>query len=163
MNKEEYYNYLQSEEWQKKRNIILEKSGGRCQLCDSNKSVQVHHRSYKRLRTEDELLDLIALCKSCHEITTFQIQKIKPAKEKPKCNIIKFKQEDVYIVLTDSLLNGLKTSKGGYTAATINALGVRLLRKGWKRHLVGSRISDVQYQKAKNGITEKGKKLMQTR
>jgi len=61
----EYANYLQSYEWKRKHDYIMNKYGFRCILC-FKPAVNVHHLTYKRIYLEDER-DLVALCKSCHE------------------------------------------------------------------------------------------------
>ncbi len=61
-----YPEYLQTPEWAKKRQQILERDGGRCRICDSSESLNVHHRTYERRGNED-LNDLTTLCRRCHE------------------------------------------------------------------------------------------------
>jgi hypothetical protein len=61
-----YREYLNSDEWRIKREIILDRAERMCQLCGSTERLNVHHRSYKRLRTPEEHRDLIVLCNSCH-------------------------------------------------------------------------------------------------
>lgn len=60
-----YRLYLQSEEWKKKRNQVIERDNGFCRRC-SNKGTDVHHLHYNNIYNED-LNDLILLCRSCHE------------------------------------------------------------------------------------------------
>lgn len=62
-----YAEYLQTPEWQEMRRFALEAAGHRCQVCNSAKSLQVHHRTYER-RGHEDLQDLTVLCKSCHEL-----------------------------------------------------------------------------------------------
>ena len=46
-----------------------ERAGHRCQMCNAQpRFLHAHHRTYDRLEKEGELDDLIALCKTCHEI-----------------------------------------------------------------------------------------------
>ena len=61
----EYESYLKSDEWNRKRSVIMKKYDSICVLC-FNKAVNVHHLTYDRIYLEDER-DLIPLCKSCHE------------------------------------------------------------------------------------------------
>lgn len=61
-----YIEYLQSNYWKVKRRLALGRSKFRCQLCNSDKKLNVHHRSYDDLGEED-IRDLITLCKECHE------------------------------------------------------------------------------------------------
>lgn len=61
-----YGDYLKTDEWKAKRDATVERDGGRCRLCYSEKNLQVHHRTYSRRGNED-LNDLTTLCKECHE------------------------------------------------------------------------------------------------
>lgn len=61
-----YAEYLQTDHWKRMRAKILRRDEYRCRLCNSQESIEVHHRSYVRLWCEDQI-DLITLCDSCHE------------------------------------------------------------------------------------------------
>lgn len=61
-----YPEYLQTPEWQERRLRILERDGYRCQVCNSPKYLNVHHRDYTR-RGYEEDSDLTTLCKACHQ------------------------------------------------------------------------------------------------
>jgi len=63
--KEKYYNYLQSPEWDEKRKAKLKEADFRCQLCNAEDKLSVHHRTYERV-FEELQSDLIALCSRCH-------------------------------------------------------------------------------------------------
>jgi len=65
--KNEYYNYIHSKEWKKKRNHALNFYGYNCCLCGSRKKIHVHHRNYKNLFKET-MQDLILLCQPCHKL-----------------------------------------------------------------------------------------------
>lgn len=60
-----YSKYLLSEHWLSIRKRTLKKSGYRCQLCNKQDSLDVHHRTYERLGHEN-YNDTIALCRECH-------------------------------------------------------------------------------------------------
>lgn len=62
-----YNTYLASQEWRWKREEVLARAGGLCEVegCRS-KAEQVHHTTYERVGNE-ALEDLLALCSSCHE------------------------------------------------------------------------------------------------
>lgn len=64
--KERYREYLQSEDWNRKRLSKLQEAGYRCQLCNRQDALNVHHRTYDRVFIELPE-DLIALCSKCHE------------------------------------------------------------------------------------------------
>ena len=63
----DYYSYLQSNEWKTLRAQALKRDGYRCQMCDSGTNLQAHHVSYEHLHTDEELDDVVTLCKECHE------------------------------------------------------------------------------------------------
>ena len=62
----EYDQYLSSNHWQELRKIKLQEAENRCQLCYSDKRLNVHHRTYIR-KGKEKLSDLIVLCKRYHE------------------------------------------------------------------------------------------------
>lgn len=62
-----YSVYLQTKVWQKKRKIVLENDCHRCRLCNSNKHLEVHHRTYESIGIE-KFTDLITLCHECHSV-----------------------------------------------------------------------------------------------
>lgn len=61
----DYKEYLQSEQWQKRRNEALINDGFRCKICKSEENLNVHHLTYERLGEEKDE-DLIVLCERCH-------------------------------------------------------------------------------------------------
>jgi len=61
----EYEEYLMSEKWNEKRKQALERAQYRCQVCNSSRTLHVHHRTYARIYNED-IEDLTVLCVECH-------------------------------------------------------------------------------------------------
>jgi hypothetical protein len=61
----DYQLYLKSEHWRSRRLLALETAKHRCQLCNSTKRLDVHHRTYARLGNEAPE-DLTVLCRRCH-------------------------------------------------------------------------------------------------
>jgi hypothetical protein len=61
-----YEEYLQTEEWQEKREQALERDGHCCRACNSGEKLEVHHRTYARRGNED-LGDLTTFCDQCHK------------------------------------------------------------------------------------------------
>ena len=63
-----YPQYLASEEWKARRKRHLRSVGYRCQVCNAQGVVlDVHHRTYLR-RGEEHYTDLLALCRTCHDL-----------------------------------------------------------------------------------------------
>lgn len=60
-----YREYLSSEEWNARRTLALTRVEFRCQLCNSEERVEVHHRTYERIGRELPT-DLTVLCHACH-------------------------------------------------------------------------------------------------
>ena len=72
-----YRDYLASPHWQKVRMEAIKRAKYCCQLCNSRKRLEVHHRTYERLGRELPE-DVIALCDGCHEIFHKQQKLYKP-------------------------------------------------------------------------------------
>ena len=47
-----YRKYLRTPEWQERRSRALSRAHGRCQTCNGDKHLEVHHRTYERLGEE---------------------------------------------------------------------------------------------------------------
>ena len=67
MDKIQYGEYLKSKHWMEKRKKALDRAKYRCQICNCNKSLQVHHRNYSDIGNE-RICDLTVLCDECHGI-----------------------------------------------------------------------------------------------
>ena len=62
-----YSEYLKTEGWKVRRAKALARAEHRCQVCNSDKRLEIHHRTYERLGHERDA-DLIALCHDCHTL-----------------------------------------------------------------------------------------------
>jgi hypothetical protein len=60
-----YVDYLESPEWWNVRMCALHAAGWRCEVCNTDDELVVHHRAYER-RGEEVLEDLTVLCRDCH-------------------------------------------------------------------------------------------------
>ena len=60
-----YRDYLKSEEWRIRRDLIKSRDRYRCRLCHSTERLQVHHATYENKGNEKDN-DLITLCGECH-------------------------------------------------------------------------------------------------
>lgn len=58
--------YLKSEEWKRKRYVVLKRDNWKCVICGA-KATEVHHKKYLRKKIGKEPIDwLISICKPCH-------------------------------------------------------------------------------------------------
>jgi len=58
----------------------------------------------------------------------------------------------MHVILTEEIIDSLLTERGGFTGATLNALGITgQPKKGWRRELVGTEISEEKLIEAKSG------------
>lgn len=64
----EYREYLQSVEWKTLRRVAKELAGHKCQLCDSSRGLNVHHRKYPDILGTEPIKDLVVLCEKCHSM-----------------------------------------------------------------------------------------------
>lgn len=76
MNKQQYQEYLKSEHWEKKKEDFFTNRKYRCLLCGSRMKLEVHHLTYKNLGNEKKI-DLVYLCRFCHDKATFSAEKEK--------------------------------------------------------------------------------------
>lgn len=62
---EDHDEYLKTESWRMKRELVLKRDNYLCQGCRSSRAVHVHHLTYENVK--DELLfQLVSLCEECH-------------------------------------------------------------------------------------------------
>lgn len=68
-----YQRYIRSKAFKELREIVLERDGHKCQVCNwcdtepGKRTLSVHHKTYVHLYKEREHLDdLITLCSVCH-------------------------------------------------------------------------------------------------
>jgi 5-methylcytosine-specific restriction endonuclease McrA len=64
----EYYGqYLKSEEWQRKRYVVLNRDNYKCVFCGA-KATQVHHKYYAKKNIGKEPIKwLVSVCEECHK------------------------------------------------------------------------------------------------
>lgn len=63
---------------------------------------------------------------------------------------------DQKVILTRELVEQCRSPVGGFTRATVQALGIKWpLKSGWIDHLVGVEIYRSSFEKAKDGATKK--------
>jgi HNH endonuclease len=68
MSRRDYYIevYLKSDEWQRKRYMVLKRDNWKCVYCGEPAS-EVHHKRYARKNIGKEPIDwLVSICKPCH-------------------------------------------------------------------------------------------------
>lgn len=63
---EDYKKYLQSDQWKERRKGTLIRAFNRCEGCNINGQLDIHHLTYARIFNEP-LSDLMALCQKCHD------------------------------------------------------------------------------------------------
>lgn len=61
-----YREYLQSPLWQRKRLLALKRANFRCQSCNREGRLEVHHTTYAQLGRE-QMHHLLVLCRQCHQ------------------------------------------------------------------------------------------------
>jgi 5-methylcytosine-specific restriction endonuclease McrA len=68
ISRREYYNeYLKSDEWKRKRYVVLKRDNWKCKYCGA-KATQVHHLKYAKYQIGKEPIKwLVSVCASCHK------------------------------------------------------------------------------------------------
>ena len=63
----QYKKYLKSDDWKRKRYVVLKRDNHTCLMC-GDKATQVHHLKYAKYQIGKEPIDwMISICKPCHE------------------------------------------------------------------------------------------------
>ena len=65
----DYYRnvYLKSDEWQRKRYVVMKRDNWRCVYCGA-RATQVHHKRYAKYNIGKEPIEwLVSICISCHD------------------------------------------------------------------------------------------------
>jgi 5-methylcytosine-specific restriction endonuclease McrA len=73
-----YREYLRTPEWTARRIGKIVDADGRCQVCNSPKDLEVHHRTYER-RGAEKWNDLTVLCAECHGLFSAHGKMVKDA------------------------------------------------------------------------------------
>lgn len=63
---EEHNAYLQTPDWRRRRQAVMQRAHGFCEGCGKENATQVHHLSYEHWK-EEFLWELVAICDDCHE------------------------------------------------------------------------------------------------
>lgn len=59
--------YYKSEKWRRKRDYVLKRDSYLCQMCLTNRAIDVHHTTY--IHFGNELTsELISVCRGCHNV-----------------------------------------------------------------------------------------------
>ncbi len=65
----DYYRnvYLKSNDWRRKRYVVLKRDNGKCVYC-GERATQVHHKRYAKKNIGKEPIKwLVSICKPCHD------------------------------------------------------------------------------------------------
>lgn len=78
MSMKEWYHevYLKSDYWKLRRLQIMDDRGYKCELCGSDRHLEIHHSSYDHLWEEYDH-ELFCLCRDCHQLIHNLIKKRK--------------------------------------------------------------------------------------
>jgi 5-methylcytosine-specific restriction endonuclease McrA len=64
--KDYYRKYLQSDDWKRKRYIVLKRDNWSCVYCGA-RATQVHHKRYAKKNIGKEPIEwLVSVCNNCH-------------------------------------------------------------------------------------------------
>ena len=66
MSKRDKIEYMKSDKWSAKRELVLKRDCYKCCSCNNTSNLEVHHLTYKRLGNE-RLKDLAVVCRTCHQ------------------------------------------------------------------------------------------------
>jgi len=63
--RQRYSEYLQTDAWKERRQLVLQRAGGLCEGCRQEPASEVHHLTYDHIGSEF-LWELVAICRWCH-------------------------------------------------------------------------------------------------
>jgi hypothetical protein len=167
-----YAQFLRTAYWFAVSHVAKARAGMRCQVSNSSEKITVHHRTYENHGSEHLFMnDLTVLCENCHGLFHGHMEP-RPVDRKQKSpkprrvRVIEHTQAEITVpsgdvfILNQELLNACMTVAGGFTNATIKALGVPIpLRSGWTKRLIGTVVTRENYQRAVQGKFIYGDKL----
>lgn len=58
--------YLKSDQWKRKRHVVLKRDNWRCKYCGAY-ATQVHHKKYAKTIGKEPIKWLVSICESCHD------------------------------------------------------------------------------------------------
>lgn len=64
-----YHEYLKTQEWKDKRELVLMRDNYKCQSCLVRTAEEIHHLTYEHCYNEP-LYELVSLCVVCHQHIT---------------------------------------------------------------------------------------------
>lgn len=67
LHKAAYHEYLNSPEWEERRQKVLLRDAYTCRICGSEEDLRVHHLTYDR-KYNEPLYDLVTVCDRCHKL-----------------------------------------------------------------------------------------------
>lgn len=119
-----YHVHLKSQYWRDVTEIVKKRDGGRCRLCNSRSSLQVHHRTYDHIGVEMEHLDdLTTLCAYCHN-AFHEIAKKKIVDRNYEMTLVDDKISKRIMYCSDSF-------------KWMQANGINPKSSGWKKRCIG--------------------------
>ena len=124
---EAYYNYLKTDKWKHIAEIVKKRASYRCQLCNTDEKLVVHHRTYDNVFDElNHLGDLICLCAAHHELCHFpptfkEVERNKrkflvvpskpPRRPKPSASVVAGQAGHVFSVARDFAMSDLNRDR----------------------------------------------------
>jgi len=77
-----YEQFLNSELWDDRKTKLFGEYNKACEICSSEKVVQVHHNNYMQILGEERNKDLTILCRDCHNLFHSKSHVKDPSKHK---------------------------------------------------------------------------------
>jgi hypothetical protein len=165
-----YRYFLETAYWFAVSSVVKSNAGMRCNVCNSDYKIQVHHRTYDNHGYEHKHMnDLVVLCDYCHGLfhghktPEYKVEKLGAPRTSTKIKLprnftVPHSEDDIQIpdgdgpiVLTMELIDKCRAN-GSFTNATMRAFGITYKPKsGWVDSLVGKTFSRQDYKAALEG------------
>jgi hypothetical protein len=127
-NPDRYTQYISSPEWREQRKKRLKIDDNKCQICESQTELEIHHKHYRNFGHEDVEKDLITLCRPCHEAVTASIRFRRMMWQGVQMESTRFEDEERIIECTKTSIELSPTTfENGREVSTKEKLTVKLI------------------------------------
>jgi hypothetical protein len=137
-----YHDHIKTDYWKEVAESVKARDGYRCRVCNRDRPLEAHHRTYKNLGCEKEHLDdITTLCHRCHTLfheiaqrTEEGYELAKPVRKKPKGEPL-CDPHAKKVLVTKDMAGRFSMRKPAWD--WMKQRGIDPMKKGWRKKVVG--------------------------